>query len=378
MRRAIVFGVHPWSGPFQLGAHHFARALARADFDVLYVAPPLSPPHVAAALLPRMRTRWSEYFSPPAAPGVRVITPFTLTPLSARWGAGNDEALVRWPRTTWPSLARTFERMGFTEPDLALLDGPLQLAAARLARPRRLVLRVFDRFTQMPGMTPALLRLAHEAAREADITICSAHALEAEAKALGASRVRVSPNGVDAAHFAAPRPEPVAYRAIARPRAVYVGQTGPLFDQRLLARVAVERPHVSFVLIGPSGDLASLAGIANVHRLGPVEWSELPAFLQHADVGLIPFAADPHRDYVEGVNPLKLYEYMASGIPVVSTRWTELERIGAPGLALAEAQGFGAALDRTLAAPTPSDPLRAFAAASDWDQRLRAVLNALD
>jgi glycosyltransferase involved in cell wall biosynthesis len=378
-KRAIVFALHPWNGPFQLGAHHYARALARAGFKVLYVSAPLSPPHAIAALVSApVRARWGEYFSPRGEPGIIVRTPFTLLPLSARLGANKDDNLRRWPEATLPSLPRALQRLDFMQPDLALIDGPLQLAAARLAEPKKLVLRVFDRFARMPGMTPALARLAGQAAQQADLVVCSAHNLKPDAEALGARRVLVLHNGVDAARFAEPHPEPTAYANLPRARAVYVGQTGPLFDRALLERVAAARPHVSFIILGPLPAQATAQAPPNLHRLGPVQWRELPAYLQHADVGLVPFDVAGHPDYVAGVQPLKLYEYLASGLPVVSTRWDELERIGAPGVTLADAGGFGIALDRALAAAPDAAQLRAFAAGADWNARVAQLLAALD
>lgn len=378
-RRAIVFGVHPWGGPFKLGAHHLASALGRAGFETLYVAAPLSPPHMAA--LPfsaRARLRFSEMLRPPRPAGVRVLTPFTWTPLSAKWGADDAGNLQRWPERS--SVLGYIRALGFEAPDLALIDGPLQLAAARAVRPRRLVLRVFDRFTHMPGATPALLDLAAEAVRGADLTIYSARALEADAAALGAKRTLFLPNGVETAHFAKPAPAPAAYAAIARPRAVYVGQTGPLFDAEMLAESAAARPQISFVIIGPTAPtLAPLRALANVHLLGPVAYENLPAYLQHADFGLAPFAADRYPDYVSAVNPLKIYEYLATGLPAAATRWDELAALEAPDLFLAARANFPAALDAAnAAAAEPAGARRAFAQGASWDRRVETLLAALD
>lgn len=377
-RRAIVFGVHPWGGPFQLGAHHLARALAREGWDILYVAAPLSPPHLAGVLSPALRRRWGEVFAPPTGGEVRVLAPFTFTPLSAHLGANNDTNLAHWPRATFPSLTAKLKSLGFERPDLAILDGPLQLAAARLAAPHKLVLRMFDRFGQMPGMTPALLRLAAEAAGEADLVVCSAHDLQADAQALGARRVLLLENGVDVQHFAAQTPTPALYAKIPAPRAVYVGQTKGLFDPSLVARIAVERPAISFVIIGPTAPIRGLSGAPNVYLIGPRSWWELPSYLEHADVGLIPFDSAGQAEYAAGVQPLKLYEYLAAGLPVVSAPWAELERIAAPNLILAPAERYAEAIDVALTARPSKSSLRAFAAAADWRMRARALLRALD
>jgi glycosyltransferase involved in cell wall biosynthesis len=378
-KRAIIFSAHPWGGPFRLGAHHIAKALARADWDVLYVAAPISPPHIAA--LPfsaRARLRLSEALSPPKPAGVRVIAPVTATPLSAHWGATRARNLQDWPHRTQPLLAERLRNMGFLEPDLALLDGPLQAAAAKLAQPRRLVLRVFDRFTHMPGMSPAMLELARSAAQEADLVVYSARALAADAAALGARRALHLPNGVDAAHFAPPRPAPREYGDIPRPRAIYVGQTGSPFDVNAVAALAQRRPAISIIILGPpNARLGVLRGMENVRMLGPRDWEVLPAYLQHADIGLAPMDVGTAPVYVEGINPLKLYEYLASGLPVVATRWKELEQLEAPGVFLSNPDAFDAALEPALAATVDKAALAAFAQAHDWSGRMAMLLDAL-
>lgn len=343
------------------------------------MAPPLSPPHIAAAAISAsVRVRWREYFTRIEDQGVRVIAPFTWVPLSAHCGANSRRNLSAWPALTMPSLKQAFEHLGFDRPDLAIIDGPLQVAAAQLADPKRLVFRIFDRFSHMPGVTPALMDLAHHSAESADLVIYSARTLERDAKSLGAKRLLYLPNGVDADHFARPAPEPQEYATIPRPRAVYVGQTGALFDITLLARTAQNLAHVSFVVIGPGRPaLAPLARLPNVHVLGPRKWTDLSPYLQHCDVGLVPFAVHAQRDYADAINPLKIYEYMAAGLPVVATRWAELEQLEAPGLYLGDGPTFIDEVSAALGAAAPREALRAYARSQSWDQRTQTLLRIL-
>ena len=97
----------------------------------------------------------------------------------------------------------------------------------------------------------------------------------------------------------------------------YVGEVADWFDTELILRLARRQPEWSIVLVGPATADArdALAG-ANVHVLGRRPYSELPRYLAGFDCGLIPFRASP---LTAAVSPVKLYEYLAAGKPVVST-----------------------------------------------------------
>lgn len=127
----------------------------------------------------------------------------------------------------------------------------------------------------------------------------------------------------------------------------YVGAIAPWFDFDILDRLAADFPLDHVAIIGPvspsQGERVRLASRApNVCFYGYVPYEHLPPLLRLFDVALLPFRINPVTDVT---NPVKLYEYLASGLPVVATRMQELERIAAagtaPGLRLAsDAEAF--------------------------------------
>lgn len=376
--RAVVLSAHPWTGTYRLGCHHLAMSLARRGADVLYVSGPLSSVHIPAILASeRTRARFAEMARGCIDISVehgrlRALTPFSLLPLAAKLGADNDFVLRSWPTATLPGIVEQIGTLGFLQPDLALFDGPLQAALHPRLAPIRAVLRMFDRFSHMAGATPALLRAARDLADIGAWVAYSAHDLESDARELAGGRTIFLPNGVDAAAFAARAPLPQEYRTIPVPRVVYVGQTGALFDADLVGLCAQRSPAVHVVVIGPvTPRLAALARKhPNIHALGPRLWEQLPGYLQHADLGLTPFDVTSNSAYVAGINPLKIYEFLAAGIPCLATRWPELERIGAHDLILADREEFPNEMDRALEAPRDPTRCRAFAASASWDSRL--------
>jgi glycosyltransferase involved in cell wall biosynthesis len=158
----------------------------------------------------------------------------------------------------------------------------------------------------------------------------------------------------------------------------FFGLISAWVDQALIAHLSEAFPDVSFVLIGRADvDTASLAARPNVYQLGLVPYADLPAYARYFDVGLIPFVLNR---LTRAVNPLKLMEYFALGLPVLSTRLPELELIHGP-LRLAEtAEEFRAGLADLLGALPSFEPEEAFVAAraNTWDARVEQLSGFLE
>jgi len=110
--------------------------------------------------------------------------------------------------------------------------------------------------------------------------------------------------------------------SLPRPVVGYVGAVSSWLDQELLAAVARAHRDWTVILIGPvDTGVELLKSLPNVYFLGQKEYSLLPAYVKGFDVTVIPFKIN---DLTRGVNPVKLYEYLAAGRPVVSTALPEV------------------------------------------------------
>lgn len=190
----------------------------------------------------------------------------------------------------------------------------------------------------------------------------------------------VVPNGYDQTLFGdRPREVPPDLRSIARPRVAYVGTLQGRVDLEMVRRAARARPSIQWVLIGPVWDeaeLGDLRSLFNVHVLGAKPHDSIPAYLSGVDVGII-----PHRvgRLTDSMDPLKLYEYLAMGLPVVSTPVAGLEPFR-PWVEVApEAETFVQAVETAL--KTDSGALRqerrAAVASCSWSARLAAIHAAI-
>jgi glycosyltransferase involved in cell wall biosynthesis len=185
----------------------------------------------------------------------------------------------------------------------------------------------------------------------------------------------VVPNGVDYAAFVAPVAEPGDLRGIPHPRVGYIGVLKKQLDLQLMLDLARRHPQWSFVFVGPPGMLGEkaplwqrLSALPNVHALGGRKVDELPAYAQHFDAAVMCYEV---TDYTNSIFPLKLNEYLASGVPVVSSRVESVLSFGdVVGLATGVDEwetALAAALQPQAAAIDAVARRRKIAAQYDWD-----------
>jgi teichuronic acid biosynthesis glycosyltransferase TuaH len=188
-------------------------------------------------------------------------------------------------------------------------------------------------------------------------------------------------NGVEFSHFETPRPVPEALAALPRPLIGYVGLLSHFLDFEVLEAIRESRRGGTLVLIGPgtpatAEPLRRLAARDGVRLIGPKAYAEIPAWMQALDVGIIPFRAnDP---FVQGINPNKVYQYLASGIPVVTTPVLDLEP-DPPQLQFAsDPAGMAAAVQHALDRPAPREARRALARPHDWSVLASRMVNEIE
>lgn len=175
---------------------------------------------------------------------------------------------------------------------------------------------------------------------------------------------RTVPNGVDGALFASIRNE----RANP-PIMTYVGTVQERFDVALMTAIATARPQYVFEIVGPvwkEVDVTPLERLPNVKLLGRKPQHELPALLARSTAGIVPHRQDA---LVASMNPMKIYDYLSAGIPVVSTPVHGFERFGDSVAIAGDAEAFCAALDRFVAHPHDPGDIRAKVAHDDWHAR---------
>jgi len=321
-----------WDSPIQVGDQQLARFFVAQGAKVSFISSPLSPLHFLAPHTPDFARRLANYKNGGMwdldsklwhyVPGA-LIVPHKEAPLDRPWLYRN------WYRLTVPSL---LAKLAVVEPDaydiIYIRDPKFHFLLSHLKH-RFSLFRMADKDSGFRSFTTGLDDLEKRLAQETDLVVYTARSLKAHVERLRPKNMMHLPNGVDFSRFAdGPAEMPVEYFNIPEPRAVYVGSMEEWFDFELMDHLAATLPDLSFVLIGPDEKArARLTARKNLYILGRRPQDSIPAYLKNAQVGFIPFDSKNRAELVNHINPIKLYEDFACGLPVVSSEWEELRSI---------------------------------------------------
>lgn len=243
---------------------------------------------------------------------------------------------------------------------------------------------VYDCMDELSAFRGAPVGLREREARlmaRADLVFTGGHGLY-EAKRDKHADIHPFPSSVDAAHFGRARndgAEPADQGGIGRPRIGYYGVIDERIDLDLLAAAAEARPDWQFVMVGPVVKISpeDLPRRENIHYLGGKRYEELPEYVGHWDVAVMPFALNESTRFI---SPTKLPEYLAAGRPVVSTPVADVVRqySDLPGVAIARGAkafvaGIGAALEIGTRQPGWLAGVDRMLAGMSWDRTWGAM-----
>ena len=302
-----------------------------------------------------------------AAPGVTVAIPHLPRDLA---GAAGEAALRMLLDELVEELAGA-SRAGLVR----WYYTPMMLPFSAHLEARCTVYDCMDELANFRFAPPELIQLERELFAAADLVFTGGYSLY-EAKQAQHRSIHPFPSSVDVAHFAAARSghEAVDQAGLPQPRLGFYGVIDERMDLALLAAVADARPDWALVMVGPvvKIDPADLPQRPNIHYLGSKRYEELPGYAAGWDAALMPFAINEATRFI---SPTKTPEYLAAGLPVVSTPITDVIRHYGElaGVLIADTpEAFVAACEQALALKREGGAWRAEAdgllSEQSWDQ----------
>jgi GT2 family glycosyltransferase/SAM-dependent methyltransferase/glycosyltransferase involved in cell wall biosynthesis len=260
----------------------------------------------------------------------------------------------------------------------SLVQHPYWLEAAQLLPNQRMVYDCMDHHGGFADNTQDVLMREHELMRNADLLVVTSDWLQAETGKYNPRSLMVR-NACQYEHFCEPPAEvfrdPRGRRVIG-----YYGAIAEWFDLDLLEKVARRHPDCLVLLVGgdTGGAHQRLRHLDNVEFIGEVAYTKLPYYLYAFDVCLLPFQVIP---LTLATNPVKVYEYLSAGKPVVSIDLPEIRQFGDLVSSGADHDAFLAALEATLSAPADPQEIarrKAFAAEQTWAHRVHDLVRGVE
>lgn len=367
--RDLVCFSHDWSGD-PLSKTHLMRLLAR-DNRILWVnSIGYRMPSVSRADVSRAFRKLAAAVEPvrEVEKNLFVLNPLAIPAYGRPFLRNLNRRFLRF------QVRRAMSRLGFTRPINWVFNPAAGLLAGELGE-EFLIYHCVDEYTAFAGVaSQSLAEIEARLLRRSDAVFVSADRL-LQSKSRENPRTFLVRHGVDHDHFRraldpeVPIPEEIA--RLPRPILGYFGLIGEDWvDIDLLVHLATRLPHASLVMIGKATmDVSRLTALPNVHLLGRKPYADLPAYSRAFDVALIPF---PISEVTLNANPLKAREYLASGLPVVSTAIPEVEVLGLCRIGY-DPEGFAREVEAALSDPGPKAERSQAVRHESWANRLDEI-----
>lgn len=378
--RVLMAEYAGYDSVFKLGSHFICDRFLARGCRVLWLRSywNVFTPFVAWRGFRSLLRHWS--LSPvKLSEGLYGFSPFTLLPYRDAPLFRSDLCGRNALRATLPPLGWWLKRNGWDEIDLLWVTAADLVTLPGLVKHRGLVYRITDNYAGFSHIPAGFARLEEGIIRQADAVIATSRLTFERARSLRRDNTFFMPNAVDLDLFTRAQAEGML-EEIPRPRIVYVGSLEYWFDHGLVGQTARLRPKYQFVLFGPEPSTRSrgyreLKTIPNVHLMGPIPHEKLPGALKESDAAILPKRLD---GYTHHSSPLKLYEYLAAGLPVVSTPMQEVAASGAPLIIAGTADEFAHGLDAALAGGRDRAEFLDFARNNSWKERLLKIEEILE
>ncbi len=367
-RDMFCFG-HDWSGD-PLSKTHLMRHLAK-DNRILWInSIGYRTPQASARDFRRAINKLKAVAEPvkEVEKNIFVLNPFAIPAYGVPGMREVNRQLLRL------QIFRAMKRLGFKRPVNWVFNPTASVVAGSLGE-ELLVYYCVDEFTAFSDAgTKTMVDLEDQLIKRADLVVVSAQRLLESKGGKNPNTVLVR-HGVEYAHFRkALLPETKIPDDIAKLPHPIIGYFGLMaadwIDIDLMEHIAKHFSGGSLVLLGKvTADVSRLSALKNVHLLGRKPFADLPGYSKGFDVAILPF---PISEVTLNANPLKVREYLAAGLPVVSTKIPEVEVLGLARIAETK-EAFCQQIEEAMKDPGPKAERSDSMKGESWEGRVEEV-----
>jgi glycosyltransferase involved in cell wall biosynthesis len=376
--KVIMAEYADWDSVFRIGSHYICEDFLKRGFKVLWFQSywNLLTPFFAWNGFKRLFRLWRLHPLPLGENHVG-FSPFTFLP-HRNFPLARTKLFGLNPlKFTLPPVKWWLKRNGWDDVDLLWVTSADLVTLPKMLNYKSLVYRITDNMTGFAHIPANFREVEKTILKRADVVLATSQEVANRASRFNNHTYYIA-NAVDLEPYQRAEPSPLLMK-IPRPRIIYVGSLEYWVDYELIYDVAELRPDYQFVLVGPT-PLRSTSGYAklklqsNIHLMGGKPPNQVPELLKGAEVAAIPFRL---TTLTHNVSPLKLYEYLAAGLPVVSTELKEVMASEAPVIFGRSAEEFAAAIDNALTMGKGREEFLDFASENSWEKRLNKIEDIL-
>ena len=373
--KILIFSTADWEHPFWTNKQHVAKTLANLGHKVVYIESlGLRKIRVGVNDRNRIFRRVKGIFNSPrkVMKNLWVISPIVIP--------GIDNKLINVINMILMqiTLFYSYRKLKFTC-NILWTYNPATILYIKPSNFKCSLYHCVDDIGHQPDMPRKQISLLEsKLANNVDILVTTNNKLKDKLKDFS-KKIYVLPNVVDYEHFSQPTKSAIKgakhlINDIPKPRIGFVGAISKYkLDFELIEKCANQYTEFSFIFIGAIGegegqtDISELSKIKNIYFLGPKSYYDLPGLMSHFDIGIIPSRISP---YTDAMFPMKFFEYLAAGLPVIATSIDSLSAFNQEAfLCDPTVDDFSQAINLTLKGNTPDLEIRLRLAKSNTYQQ---------
>lgn len=366
----------PYKSNINVGSHHYANLFSN-EYDVLWISLPW---HFAQLLKDRKSDRfrnWNWNKVQRINKNLKTFTPFIPLPfrdlpiLRSSWFVNNLVLFI-------PGIKNILKQEEFLDPDLVWFTDPRHISVLKYITAKKIVYRCVDNLEHFSDVPITLLNVEKKLIENSFCTFFTSKDLINKFQDINVSSYYL-PNGCDFVFFSskirlALKVQIEKYFNKSKVNVLYMGAVAEWFDFDALDKIA-ENNNLNFVIVGPirTSIPNNIRNRGNVIFTGPKPYEMMPAFVQLANIGIIPFKIN---EMTNSVNPIKLYEYCAGGIPVISANFKTISDMNGPFFKYSNVTELNDLLNKMtedLYGIYSKDVIQQFAKNNSWENRYEYV-----